>query len=138
KTQITIKPYTEELAKSFGTWCKAMTSPKKEFLFGLLSGPGDEDAAPKGQLIYDQGKIKTQDILIKRWLHKPQTPLRGTGKGTVSTIYFSPKKWGYGSQCFPGQPGAAPSEILLHELVHGYRAARGHYSLAPLVGSSER
>lgn len=56
----------------------------------------------------------------------------GTGKGSGVRVQFSPESWGPRKQdCFQGDFGSLPDEVLLHELVHGLRKMQGKHNPYP-------
>lgn len=56
----------------------------------------------------------------------------GTGKGSEVKVHFSPESWGPRRQdCFQGQNGSLPDEVLLHEMVHGLRKMQGKHNPWP-------
>ena len=117
-----ILPYTKEAEKVTGA-CNA------------YAAPGDTvKAGAKNQPILSGKKVLTENNLLKRLLKLPQEPLAGTGEGSDSFIRFSPGMWGFGGACYPGMPGASPSEILLHEMLHSYRQMRGDSYALPTIG----
>lgn len=128
----------------------ALKRTRKTFTISAWTGsacnatasPDDiEDATPAGEIPLVGGSSfeqrKTQSLL-GRLLDLPPTPLIGTGRGSNVVVRFTPSMWGYGSggPCSPyrGQPGASPSQVLFHELCHGYREAAAHFYTRPTIG----
>jgi hypothetical protein len=77
---------------------------------------------------------------LRRQLDLPEEGVYGSGKGSDVIVSFSPSMWGYGSTgacaAFTAAPGASPSQVLFHELCHGYREARGVFNRRPTIGGS--
>jgi len=117
-----ILPYTKDAEKVAGT-CNAYAAPVDMVKAGA-----------KDQPILNGRKVLTENNPLKRLLKLPQEPLAGTGEGSDSFIRFSPGMWGFGGACYPGMPGASPSEILLHEMLHAYRQMRGDSYALPTTG----
>lgn len=46
---------------------------------------------------------------------------------TTLPIKFTPGMWDVGSSCYRSGPGGMPDEILMHEILHAYRKAKGSY-----------
>lgn len=109
-----------------------------------------DDATMKGEYYYQHDDPNTTrderfdpvmtHSLLKDLLGLPQEPLAGTGAGSDVTVSFTPKMWGFGNICSAtgGQPGSSPSQVLFHEMVHGFRMMRGHFRGPPTLGSSRR
>jgi hypothetical protein len=108
-----------------------------------------EDATSKGQWLYktDDPKTARDESLnpvsdfsvVRSLLSLPQEPMLGTGEGSDVTVEFTADMWGFGNQCSApgGQPGSSPSQVLFHELVHGYRMMRGHFFNFPMTRSQK-
>jgi hypothetical protein len=77
--------------------------------------------------------------LLRSMFRLPLEPAKGTGRGSDGIVRFTPTMFGYGAKgaCaqFAGAPGASPSLVLFHELVHAYRAAHGTFYACPTVGT---
>jgi hypothetical protein len=64
------------------------------------------------------------------WLEK------GTGWGASVIVHYDKRRWVSGGPCgsFPGKPGSAPDEVLLHEMLHGLRDMAGQKDLSKIGG----
>lgn len=99
----------------------------------------DDPKTPRDERFdgYTEGSVSNR---VRSLLGLPQEELVGTGEGSDVVIEFSQKMWGYGNICSAtgGQPGASPSQVLLHEMVHGYRMMRGHFYRFPTSGGNRQ
>ena len=74
---------------------------------------------------------------LRGLLGLPQEPMLGTGKGSDVTLSFTPGMWGYGNICSASVgPGSSPTQVLFHEMAHGYRQMRGHLFRLATLGTS--
>jgi len=76
-------------------------------------GADDTDATPLGFEVRNEDGIRLPG--------KGQ----GTGKGTSSSIGYTPGMWGPSGSAHAQGPGSLPDEILCHELVHAGRQMHG-------------
>jgi hypothetical protein len=124
------KPFT--LSAWVGTACNATASPDDM----AAATPGGEYIL-KGDGSFN---FRKEPSLIREWLDLPLEPQVGTGAGSSVTVKFTPSMWSISTTgpCAPyaGQPGASGSQVLFHELCHGYREAAGRFYWRPTVGSS--
>lgn len=62
----------------------------------------------------------------------PVPGVTGSGVGSPSVVRFTPDMWNTGKQPNPfgTGPGLSPKEILLHEMVHGYRQMAATFQCA--------
>jgi len=95
-----------------------------------------EKANVKGEYMLDgKGKVLTETTRLKELLGLPGEPVMARGGGSASTIEFSPGLFATPyCRAVATAPGMRDSEVLFHEMVHGYRGMRGIQHFMQTVG----
>jgi len=132
---------------AFSTGAQACTAANRN---AYASAEDTQAATPKGEFAFKDDNPKTPrderfdpvmdptiENALRGLLGLPQEPMVGTGNGSNVSIHFTPGMWGYGNICAaPVGPGSSPSQVLFHEMAHGYREMRGHLFRLATLGTS--
>lgn len=132
---LTIKPLSAWPGRG-SKHCRALTDAEDH----LKAAP--KGVSSKGVEIREKwyaGKVDDQDGVTddndERYDPAP-TSKAAQGGGSNALVFFTPGEWGGKSGCFAGTAGAAPDDVLLHEMVHALRIMQGLYNPVPTRNTS--